>query len=108
MAVMAAPLAADKLDAWESWLAELKGPRKTAFDDMNARHGLTAHQAHLQPTPDGNYVVLVVHEGPGGDGFMASVASSDDEFDRWFMATVADLHGIDPSGPPPPPAERRL
>ena len=33
MAAMAVPLAADKLDAWEAWVAELKGPRKAEFDD---------------------------------------------------------------------------
>jgi hypothetical protein len=108
MAVMAAPLAADKLAAWEGWVAELSGPRKAEFDDMNDRHGLTAHQAYLQPTPDGSYLVLVVHEGPGGDGYLAGMASSDHEFDRWFIAQVADLHAIDPSGPLPPSAERRL
>ena len=72
MPAMAAPLAADKLDAWESWVAELGGPRKAAFDDMNARHGLAEHRAYLQPTPDGNFLVLVVYEGPGSDGFLAN------------------------------------
>jgi hypothetical protein len=108
MAVMAAPLPSDNLAAWESWIGELNGARKAEFDDMNSRHGLTAHEAHLQPTPDGDYVVLVVHDGPGGDGFMASLMASDHEFDRWFGQNVAELHGIDPSGPLPPAAERRL
>ena len=105
MPAMAAPLAAEKLDAWESWVAELGGPRKAAFDDMNARHGLTEHRAYLQPTPDGNFLVLVVYEGPGSDGFLASMAQSDQEFDQWFIATVADIHGIDTSGPLPPMAK---
>jgi hypothetical protein len=105
---MAAPLAADKVDAWEAWVADLNGSRKAEFDDMNARHGITDHRAYLQPTPDGNYLVLVVHEGVGGDGFLGSVASSDHEFDQWFVGSVADLHGIDPSGQMPPMAERRL
>jgi hypothetical protein len=108
MPAMAAPLAAEKLDAWEAWAAELNGARKDELDDMNTRHGLTDHRAYLQPAPDGGYLVLVVHEGPGGDGFLANVASSDHEFDRWFVASVADLHGIDPSGPMPPMAERKL
>jgi hypothetical protein len=41
MPAMAAPLAAEKLDAWEAWVAELGGARKAEFEDMNARHGLT-------------------------------------------------------------------
>jgi hypothetical protein len=108
MPAIAAPLSADKLDAWEAWIAELNGPQKAAFDDLNTRHGLTEHRAYLQPTPDGNFLVLAVHEGAGSDSFIANVASSDNEFDQWFMAALADLHGIDPSGPMPPGASRKL
>ena len=108
MPAMAVPLTAEKLGAWESWVAELTGPRKAAFDDMNARHGLTEHRAYLQPTPDGNYMTLVMVEGPGADGFLPSVMQSDHEFDQWFGASVVDLHQIDLSGPPPPMADRRL
>lgn len=108
MPAMAVPLAAEKKDAWESWLEELKGPRKDAFDDMNARHGLTDHRAYLQPAPDGDFIVVVIQDGPGGDSFMANVIASDHEFDRWFVAAVADVHGIDPAGSLPPPATRHL
>lgn len=108
MAGMVAPLPSDKVGAWEAWIAELKGPRKDEFDDMNARHGLTEHRAYLQPMPDGSYGVLVIHEGPGGDDFLGEVAGSDHEFDKWFAASVAEIHGVDASGPMPPMAQRRL
>lgn len=108
MGAMAAPLAAANLGAWEAWIGELKGPRKAEFDDMNARHGVTDHRAYLQPTPDGNFLVLIMHDGPGADAFMANAMGSDNEFDQWFMGQVVAIHGIDPSGPPPPAAERRL
>jgi hypothetical protein len=108
MPAMAAPLSAEKLDAWEAWTDELGGARKAAFDDMNARHGLTEHRAYLQPTPDGNYLVLAIHEGPGSEGFLGSLAQSGHEFDKWFMGSVVDLHGIDTSGPLPPMALRKL
>ena len=108
MPAIAAPLAADKLDAWEAWIAELNGPQKAAFDDLNERHGLTEHRAYLQPTPDGNFLVLAVHEGPGSESFIPNVAASDNEFDQWFMAALGDLHGIDASGPMPPGASRKL
>lgn len=108
MPAMAAPLAAEKLDAWETWADELTGPRKAEFDDMNRRLGLEEHRAYLQPMPDGDYLVLVVAEGPGADGFLDSVAASDHEFDRWFAGNVADLHGMDPGGGTPPMAERKI
>jgi hypothetical protein len=77
------PLAAEKLGPWESWVEELNGPRKGAFDDMNARLGLTEHQAYLQPVPDGDFLVIVVQEGPGGDSFADKLLASDHEFDPW-------------------------
>ena len=108
MSPFAVPLAAEKLGAWESWVEELKGSRKAAFDDMNARLGLTEHEAYLQPTPDGNFLVIVIQEGPSSDSFAENLLSSDHEFDRWFAETVADLHGIDPAGPLPPAPTRYL
>jgi len=75
---------------------------------MNLRHGLTEHRAYLQPTSDGNFLVLAIHQGPGSESFIANVASSDDEFDQWFTGTLVDLHGIDTSGPMPPSAIRKL
>jgi hypothetical protein len=41
----AVPLAAEKREPWVSWMDEFKGPRKASFDDMNARLGLTRHEA---------------------------------------------------------------
>jgi hypothetical protein len=99
MTTFAVTLGADKLGEWESWIAELNGPRKPSFDDMNSRHGLTEHEAFLQPTPDGNFLVLVNQEGPGSESFGASIVSSDDEFDRWFVQKVDDLHGSMPPRP---------
>ena len=108
MPALAAPLAADKLDAWEAWVGELNGPRKAAFDDMNARHGLTEHRAYLQLMPDGSFLVLAIHEGPGADSFLANVAASSHDFDQRFLGAVADVHGMDTSGPMPPMAARKL
>src|SRR5262249_14148173 len=108
MPAMAVPLAAEKLSAWESWVEELKGSRKDGFDDMNTRLGLTEHRAYLQPTPDGNFLVVVGQDGAGADSFTETVASSSHEFDQWFVGTIADVHGIDPSGPLPPVPTRYL
>jgi len=108
MPALAAPLTTEKVEAWEGWVAELTGPRKAGFDDMNARHGLTEHRAYLQPTADGGFLGLAIHEGPGADSFLPNLLQSDHEFDRWFAGSVVSLHGIDTSGPMPPMAARRL
>lgn len=108
MGAMAAPLPAANLAAWQSWADELTGSRKSDFDDMNKRHGVTDHRAYLQLSPDGNHVVIVLTDGPGADSFMANAAASDHEFDKWFLAKVGEVHGFDLSGPMPPAAERRI
>ena len=108
MGAMAIPIAPGKLEAWEAWIAEVNGPRKAEFDDMNARFDLTAHRAWLQKTPDGQNLVIAVHDGPGADEFIGKLAMSDNDFDKWFRGKIEDVHGMDFSAPPPPPAERRL
>ena len=107
MEAMAVPIKPGKLDAWDAWMNDLKGPRKAEFEDMNSRHGLTTHAAWLQSTPDGNQMVVVVFDGPGAGTFMQNVATSDNEFDAWFRSNVEDVHPMDFSAPPPAP-ERRL
>ena len=67
---MFAPLADGKVDDWRSWVAELNGPRKAEFEEMNSRYELTEHRAYLQPMPDGSSAVLVIYEGPGADTFL--------------------------------------
>lgn len=108
MGAFAAPLAAENLDGWRAWIDELNGSRRTEFDDMNARHDVTDHRAYLQPMPDGKYFVVVVIDGPGGDSFMESAASSDNEFDKWFLGKAAEMHGFDLSAGLPPAPERIL
>ena len=108
MPALAAPLAADRLSDWEAWIDELVGSRKAEFEDMNARHGVTDHRAYLQPLPDGSFLVLAIHEGPGADTFLPGVMGSDHPFDQWFASSVGEIHGMDASGPMPPLALRRL
>jgi len=101
MAAMAAPLPAENLEAWRAWIGELNGPRKADFEASNARHGITRHSAWLQQNPDGSYVVIVLHEGPGGDLYLKNVSESADPFDQWFSETVVKVHDMDMSVPPP-------
>jgi hypothetical protein len=108
MGAFAAPLPAGNLDAWRAWIDELKGSRKSEFDDMNARHEITDHRVYLQPMPDGNYLVVVVIDGPGGDSFMQTAAASENGFDTWFLGKAAEVHGFDLSAGLPPPPERVL
>ena len=83
-------------------------PPQGGVRGLNARHGLTEHRAYLQRLPDGSFLVLAIHEGPGADTFLPNLMGSDDAFDQWFAASIGEIHGMDGSGPMPPLAARRL
>jgi hypothetical protein len=108
MIAMAVPIHPGKLEAWRSWCAELTGPRKAEFDDLNRRHGLTTHAAWHQANPDGSDLAVVVIDGPGAEGFLGELARSDHPFDAWFRANIEDAHPMDFSAPPPPAPVRTL
>lgn len=108
MDVAVAPLTPGKLEAWEAWVAELNGARKAEFDDLNRRHGVTQHAAWLQQIPDGSYLVIIVTDGPGSADLMGKLVASEHGFDRWFVTKATEVHGLEPTAPPPPAAQRRL
>ena len=102
MGLLVNPILADKLDAWKSWASAFKGSKKAEFDDFNKRYGITRHEAWLVETPNGPLAV-VLHEGPGADTFMQKVVQSENSFDKSFIKSVAEFHGMDPKVPPPGP-----
>ena len=102
MGVILAPILQGKVEAWKEWTAELKGPLKAEFDDLNKRYGLTRHAAWLTETPAGP-AVIALHEGPGADDFMAKVGPSTHEADVRFKEKLLEFHGMDVTKPPPGP-----
>jgi hypothetical protein len=103
MGAIAVPILPGKLSAWREWGEEMNGARRADLEDLNTRHGLTRHRAYLQRNPDGSYLIIAVHDGPGGDDLMSALARSSHPFDRWFVEHVADVHGIRSSDSPPVP-----
>jgi hypothetical protein len=105
MRAFAAPIIPGQKEHWESWIGELTGTRKAELEDMNERHGLTAHHAWLQETPDGQHMAVVVYDGPGAETFLREVGASEHGFDVWFRDNVAQIHGMDMKAPPPLPEQ---
>ena len=66
MEAMAVPIKPGKLETWTAWCAELTGPRKAEFDDMNQRHGLTTHASWHQANPDGTDLAVIFDEETAG------------------------------------------
>jgi hypothetical protein len=107
MGLVVMPIVDGKLEAWKEWAAELQGPRRADFEDLNRRHRLTRHDAWLAETPAGP-IVVVLHEGPGADSFVQDILASDHEVDNWFAGKVMELHGVDPNQPLPPMPEKHI
>ncbi len=103
MGVVAVPILPGKLDEWRADMAEIMGPKASEFRDLNKRHGLTQHRAFLTSSPDGSSGVIAIHDGPGGDTFMQTLAESDHPFDHWFKDHIGRVHGIDFEKPPEGP-----
>jgi hypothetical protein len=108
MEAFAVPILPDKTEAWKTWIGELTGSRKADFDDLNARYDLTTHAAWLQENPDGSMLAVVVLDGPGAEGFLGGLTTSDHEVDAWFRSKIEEVHPMDLSAPPPPAPQRFL
>ena len=75
------------------------------YAESRNRLGITMERAYLQVTPMGDFVVAHLEtERSFGETTMAML-QSDLEIDRFFIAKVKEIHGIDlsvmPEGPPP-------
>ena len=98
---IAVPILPGKTDEWRAFADELAGSR---HDDFAAsRRGLGVRErTFLQHTPMGDFV-LVTLEGDDPAGAFARFGQGTDDFTRWFMERVKEVHGYDLAAPPPGP-----
>jgi hypothetical protein len=96
------PIKPGKADAWKKCVAEMTGPRKDALAASRKKAGLTTEKVWLQSTPMGDMAVVYWEAADAGKVFQHFLTSTD-PFDVWFREKVlVEVHGMDPSGPPPP------
>ena len=75
-----------------AFIAELLGPRKAEYDDLQRRQGVTAEKYYYQPGPDGGLMIVT-----GEGAFIPPSEWVDDAnpFDTWFFEQVEAITGID-------------
>ena len=101
MLAMAIPIPPGKTDQWKAFMATLKGPRLEEF--KASRRKLGVHErTFLQHTPMGDLVVVTL-EGADPASAFALFGQGTDDFTRWFLGQVQEIHGIDLTAPPPGP-----
>lgn len=93
LAAFAAPILPGKSEQWKRFADELRGPRRN--DHMASRRKLGVwERAFLQSTPQGD-VVIVTLEGENLAQALNGFAGGNDEFTRWFVHQVKEIHGFD-------------
>jgi hypothetical protein len=97
------PLLTNKTARLHEWAMELSGIHAAEFDEGLGRLG-HAVTLFVQHTPQLDLVISVV-EGDEPSSALRMLARSEHPFDRWHIQQIAELSGLDFSGPPPPPNE---
>lgn len=81
-----------------------RGERREAFERTRRRAGVTREAVFIQPTPNGDIVVVYVEADNIKAAFKA-IAASDDPFDQWFRDHTREVHGINLEDGFPPPEQ---
>ncbi len=89
----AVPILPGKLGAWKKMVDEVKGPRRKAYQASRKKAGIKHEHTWLQHMPQGDFVVVSV-VGRAPSKMLERFAASRMPFDRWFLAQIADIHGI--------------
>jgi hypothetical protein len=99
---MAIPILPGKKAKWQEMADRFKtGSIKAALD--TSRKGAGVHErTFLQETPQGDLVIVTLETRDSSDPMAAFGTMMNDPALKEFTAWVADVHGVDPTGPPPP------
>jgi hypothetical protein len=98
------PVLPGKTEQARKFAGDVAGARRKEFDESQARFGATRETWSLQPTPDGD-LMLVWFEAPDIEKGFATLAESAEPFDIWFRGQVQETTGFDlaaPADEPPP------
>ncbi len=98
---MCAPILPGKEGAWQDFMKELKGKYFSDYKESRKKLKVRERTFH-QATPAGE-MVLVTLEGENPEAAFAGFGSGNDEFTKWFVSKVKDVHGFDLGAPPQGP-----
>jgi hypothetical protein len=94
------PIVPAKKQKWQSMADQFSnGPLKSTLDASRARAGVH-ERTFLQETPHGDFVIVTLE---GDSPHEAFATLMQDPALKDFAEWAADVHGLDPDGPPPAP-----
>jgi hypothetical protein len=88
-----APIVPGEQSRWDTFMAELKGPRWSEFSTRLQHHGIHM-RTYLQHTPMYRLVIVTL-EGEHPLEALAAMANADDGFTHWFVQQFRNVHGFD-------------
>ncbi len=90
---MVAPILPGKTEQWHRFADELRGPRFRDYSASRRRLGIR-ERVFFQSTPLGDLAIVTL-EGDDPVHSLMNFASGNDEFTRWFVQQVKEIHGLD-------------
>ena len=94
----AVPIPPGKTEAVRRLTAESLGARRTEYDDLQRRSGVTEESYWLQHDPEGGDLLIVVSSSDQ-TAFMEIMANPQTPFDRWYRDQIQEIFGFDASEP---------
>src|SRR5215207_10365670 len=95
---LAIPIPPGKTEAVRRLTEECLGARRSEYDDLQRRSGITEESYWLQHDPDGGDLLIVVSSGEQ-TAFTEIMANPQTPFDRWYHDQVQEIFGADPGEP---------
>ena len=81
---------------------EMQGAKKSEVEDFHRRRKITKEEWFIQPTPQGDMVIVYL-EGEDLANTFQTLAASQEPFDVWLKEQAKSVHGIDFNQPPSAP-----
>lgn len=98
---MVFPVLSGKTEQWKTFTTDLKGKYLQGFKDSHKSLGIH-ERTFLQSTPMGDLVIVTL-EGENPVESFAKFGQGTDEFTKWFVEQIKEIHGIDLTQPPAGP-----
>jgi len=99
------PVLAGKAEADIRRIADRFQADPEGYFESRRRAGVTLERAYWQHTPMGDFVIAYAESDPSVADVLGAYTEQATEIDRFFVAAVKEIHGIDitdvPAGPPP-------
>lgn len=94
---MAAPILPGKTEQWRAFANSLRTEQSQAFKQSREKLGVR-ERSFLQKTPTGDLVIVTL-EGENPSDAFAQFGQGNDQFTKWFVSQVKEIHGIDLTAP---------